>query len=337
MSDLLYHYTSEAGLSGIIENDNLRATHVRCLNDWMEFREALNETYVRVLLDSFRAGLPLDLPADTRLVIDGMVSRRAPEILEVIVGSDSENGTFVCSFTSASSQDNSDPGDRLSQWRAYASAAQGFSLGFDKDLVRKRIEIDNPGAKASLQECIYDEAAKVSLFEEMGRAAASRFNEPRLTNSRVPDSFLTIKPDASEEYKRSNYLFLKSLALATANFFTAAARIKHASFSEEREWRVIFQAKKAVLAPRERDGRRIEIVKFRDGQFGPTPYIEIPLGLVAPGTSPLRRIVMSPGVRKEEGRRFIERLLRSRGIEVLAPGTRKGVQISASLIPYRSA
>jgi len=131
MRDLLYHYTTEAGLIGIIEHDNLRATHVRFLNDWTEFREAFTERYVRTLVDSFQAGLPADLPPDARLVINNMVSRRAPEILEIVVGPDSFNDTFVCSFTSAS-QDSGDPGDRLSQWRGYTPATQGFSLGFDR-------------------------------------------------------------------------------------------------------------------------------------------------------------------------------------------------------------
>jgi hypothetical protein len=309
---------------------------VRFLNDWTEFREAFTESYVRILLSSFRAGLPGDLPSDARLAIDGMVSRRALDILKIIVGSDSSNDTFVCSFTSASPDESADPGDKLSQWRAYASASQGFSLGFDKALLRKRVEIDNPRARATLQECIYHDAGKRFFFEEMGRGAAVRFKELRQNNAPVPDSFVTLKPGASEEYIRSNYYFLKSLSIATANFFTAAARIKHAGFGEEREWRVIFQAAKDVLAPKEKDGRRIEIVKFRDGQFGRTSFIEIPLGLTVPGASPLRRIVVGPGARKEDARRLAERLLLSRGIEVSAPGTGTGVEIAASVIPYRS-
>jgi hypothetical protein len=175
MHNLLYHYTSEAGLTGIIENDNLRATDVRFLNDWTEFREAFTESYVRVVLDSFQAGLPADLPVDARLVIDG-ISRRVPEILEIIAGSGSINDTFVCSFTCALSDESGDPGDKLSQWRAYASTGQGFSLGFDKELLKKCAEIDNRRAKATLQECIYDDAGKRSFFEEMGLAAAARFN-----------------------------------------------------------------------------------------------------------------------------------------------------------------
>jgi hypothetical protein len=129
---------------------------------------------------------------------------------------------------------------------------------------------------------------------------------------------------------------LESLSRATARFFTTAARIKNIGFREEREWRVIFQATKAALSPVEKWGERIEIVKFREGQFGRTPYIEIPLRLAETATSPLRRIVVGPGSRKEDAKRMVELLLLNQGIEVLAPGG-KGVEIATSLIPFRSA
>jgi hypothetical protein len=327
MRDLLYHYTTEAGLTGIVESDTIRATDVRFLNDWTEFSVAFKESYVRILLDSFCARLPSDLPPDARLVLDRIVSRRAGEILDIIAGTQTANETFVCSFTSATPQESGDPGDRLSQWRAYGGTTQGFSLGFDQALLRERVEIDNQKAKATLRQCVYEEPEKITFFEEMGRAAASRFNEQRRQDAPVPDSFQTIRPNASEEYKKSNYYFLWALSRATAEFFTAAVRIKHEGFREEREWRVIFQAAKSVLAT---------TVKFRDGQFGRTPYVEIPLGLAETKTSPLRRIVVGPGPRQEEAKRAVEALLKKRGIPIKSSGDQNGVEIGTSLIPFRS-
>jgi hypothetical protein len=108
--DLLYHYTSTEGLLGIIEQDNIRATHVRFLNDWTEFREAFTEKYVPILVDSFRAGLPKDFDEAAERVL----SRRRPEILGIIESSGSTNETFVCSFTEsvgAATQDGGDPRD----------------------------------------------------------------------------------------------------------------------------------------------------------------------------------------------------------------------------------
>jgi hypothetical protein len=256
--------------------------------------------------------------------MDRIVSRRSGEILDIIAGSQTANDTFVCSFTSAAAQDHSDPGDRLSQWRAYGGTTQGFSLGFDRASLKSRAEINNPKAKATLQQCVYEESEKIAFFEEMGRAAASRFTEQQHKNAPVPNSFQTLKPDASEEYKKSNYYFLWALSRATAEFFTAAARIKDEGFREEREWRVIFQAAKSVLSG---------VVKFRDGQFGRTPYIEIPLGLAETKTSPLRKIVVGPGARQSEAKRTVEAVLQKRGIPIGS----SGVEIAISPIPFRSA
>jgi hypothetical protein len=336
MDSLLYHYTSEAGLTGIIGSDNIRATHIRFLNDWMEFREAFTQSYVRILLDSFRAGLPSDLAPDACRVMDGMLSRRAREILEIAAGSESANETFVCSFTSASPQESGDPGDQLSQWRGYSAGTQGFSLGFDRELLRERVEINNPKAKAILEQCVYDDAEKTSFFREIGRLAAARFDELQRNNQPAPSSFVTIHPNPTDEYKKTNYYFLESLSRATARLFTTAARIKNTGFREEREWRVIFQATKDALSPIQNERGRIEIVKFRDGQFGRTPYIEISLGLADADKSPLRRIVVGPGAYKEEKKRYVELLLLNRGIEPFDPGKDRGVRITTSAIPYRT-
>ena len=343
MLDLLYHYTNTAGLEGIISNNNIRATHVAFLNDWTEFREAFTERYVRVLLDSLSACLPPNRPG----VIDGVLSNRLQEILQIISGEsvlDKEKSeAFVCSFTGASAEKTGeaakldDPGDRLSQWRGYTPGGQGFSLGFDKTRLKDCAEFDNTNAKATLQECIYREEDKNFLFKELGRKAALRFNELQQSDSPIPDWFMTSLPNPSEEYKRICSCFLKALSEATASYFTAAARIKHFGFREENEWRVILLATRGALSPAEKDGKRIERVKFRDGQFGRTPYIEIPFDLSLPERSPLRRIVVGPGPYQEEAVDFVELLLLNKKIEVLTPSSTEGVEVSKSPIPFRYA
>src|SRR5271167_3349960 len=97
---LLYHYTSEVGLQGIIESDRLWATHVRFLNDYTEFREAFNEVYVEALTDAFRDGLPSDIDNTGRLVIEGLLSKRnRGGILQIIENSGLATDAFVCSLT----------------------------------------------------------------------------------------------------------------------------------------------------------------------------------------------------------------------------------------------
>lgn len=46
-ADVLYHYTSQAGLLGIIANDSIWATDIRALNDWTEFRHLFEEAGVK--------------------------------------------------------------------------------------------------------------------------------------------------------------------------------------------------------------------------------------------------------------------------------------------------
>jgi hypothetical protein len=333
-NDLLYHYTSESGLKGIIESDSVWATHIRFLNDYTEFRQAFRDKYVETLIDAFRMGMRKDIDDIAAKVIEGVLAKRNHAgILEIIEGSTTNNETFVCSFTS-SSGDGFDPGDRLSQWRGYSHSSQGFSLGFDKEALQKQIALDERGAKAAVLECIYEDTGEeFSFFQEMGHTASLRFNELWLSGETVPDSFRTNNPAATEEYKKASFYFLKALSKATAEFFTKAARIKHSGFREECEWRIVRHASHEALM-------HSGLTKFRKGQFGETPYIEIPLGLATPESSPLRRIVVGPSSHKDDIKCWVELFLERHGVRVgrgNSTNIEGGVEVSTSEIPYRSA
>jgi hypothetical protein len=305
---------------------------VRYLNDWTEFRQAFKEEYVGTLAESFRAGLPEGLDETARRIVEGVLSKRIPAILGIIESSSSTNETFVCSFTadaSSTTEPAGDPGDRLSQWRGYSHSSQGFSLGFDRKLLKRQIELVNsPQAKADLLKCIYGDEEKLQFVQEMGHVASARFSDLMVSGEPVPSWFRTDHPNPTQDYVRTSYYLLKSLSKGTAAFFTKAARIKHIGFREEAEWRVIFQAHHDWLFP--------DMVRFRHGQFGPTPFIEIPLGLTKPETSSLRRIVVGPSTHKEDTKHSVELLLRKHGIDVRRPGIKDGVEVATSLIPYRS-
>jgi hypothetical protein len=326
---LLYHYTSEGGLRGILESDRMWATDIRFLNDYTEFRQAFKEAHVETLTDAFLEGLP-DIDNTARMVIEGVLSKRNhAEILQIIENSTLTNKAFVCSFTTLPQSLGADAGDRLSQWRGYSHSSQGFSLGFDKALLEKQIELNNPGAKAGILECIYEDHDKRSFFREMGRNASARFNERWRRREPVPE-FRTNHPSPSEEYKKSQFYFLKSLSEVTAEVFTKAARIKDSGFREECEWRIVLQASRDAL-------QRPGLLRFRKGQFGETPFVEIPLGLRMLETSPLRRIVVGLGNQKEDAKHWVELFLETHGILVKRDDTGPGVEVVTSVIPYRSA
>jgi hypothetical protein len=329
--DILYHYTSQAGLMGIVASDSIWATDIYALNDWTEFRHVFTTASMQVLVDAFKSGLPDDIDAIAKeMFIERVLAERNfPGLLDIIKADrppyGEPKGVFVCSFTAL--------GDLLSQWRGYSYSFQGFSLGFDSTLLKRRLQLvhtlDTP---VELVECVYDEATTVECIRAMGRTAAEGFRDLRQHDEVVPPGFSTLL-NPSEDYRRDTYYLSKSFTFASVPFFRAAAQFKHPGFREEREWRVVYSAFLKKLSP--------HTVKFRHGQFGPTAYVEIPLGLHTPATCSLRRIVVGPrtygGQEVRDTTNSVEMLLLKYGIAVKSPATPSGVEIVASQIPYRSA
>jgi hypothetical protein len=152
--ELLYHYTDQNGLLGILNYDCLWATHHRFLNDLSERQEA-----VRVFLEAIgrRASYANSAGPTHKIaeVYHGQVQQ------SVLIESQAIDAYFV-SF----SREEYDPelprhgqmlGDRLSQWRGYAQDRQGFSLGFDKSLLEGDIcrSITTPKVSACFLGCQY--------------------------------------------------------------------------------------------------------------------------------------------------------------------------------------
>lgn len=105
----LYHYTTQAGLLGILTSKSIWASEIRFLNDATEFQAALDavgsELSARISdLDSAEARAR------------GEAIFREFTVLE-------ESSVFVLSLT--------EEGDDLSQWRAYGGQHSGYALGFD--------------------------------------------------------------------------------------------------------------------------------------------------------------------------------------------------------------
>jgi hypothetical protein len=110
---VLYHYTSAAGLHGIIATRSLWTSDYRFLNDTSEFRHGW-----KIVLDAID-----DRGAEIRDI--------SPFAWDTIAlfreHSDNAYG-FVGSLTSE--------GDLLSQWRGY-NRGQGFSIGFNADWLQQ--------------------------------------------------------------------------------------------------------------------------------------------------------------------------------------------------------
>ena len=111
---ILYHYTTPAGLLGIIDKREIWASHTQYLNDQREFQHAVS--IIEEEIASMKKTPQHDKHQD---LLDQMAS--------VLKDSGSMN-VCVCSF--------SEKGDVLSQWRAYGGGS-GFSIGLSGPFLRR--------------------------------------------------------------------------------------------------------------------------------------------------------------------------------------------------------
>ncbi len=130
---LIYHYTTQSGLLGIINSGEIWATHFRHLNDTEELHHARKLLLKRA---------DVTIRAEVR-----------QPVTQALEGLDDPNfNLFVASFSE-------DP-DSLPQWRAYAAAGPGYALGF-----RLR-DVQLPDHFKILK-CIYDEPEQRRKADEI--------------------------------------------------------------------------------------------------------------------------------------------------------------------------
>jgi len=157
--EMLYHYTSIAGLKGIVQTRRVWATIVHYLNDAKEFRHAMD--VVRNLMSQRR-----DDTTD-RASIDFYTNlgESLPQI----------RGVNACAFSLSAK------GDLLSQWRGYCPPEGGYSIGFQTDLLRPHLQRQN----FDLVPCVYDHSAQQNLLRVILDDALSKFR--RLTETKQAD------------------------------------------------------------------------------------------------------------------------------------------------------
>lgn len=113
----LYHYTTAAGLQGIVESKSFWTSDYRFLNDTSEFRYGW-----KIVVDAI----------DRREADMKQCSSFAWQTFELFLRNTDEAYAFVGSLTSQ--------GDLLSQWRGY-NRGRGFAIGFNEDWLRKNAAV----------------------------------------------------------------------------------------------------------------------------------------------------------------------------------------------------
>jgi len=138
--DTLYHYTTQAGLIGIIRDDEIWATHTQYLNDRREYIHALE--LVRNEIKDRRTGAT---GQEEKAALDEMIAAVKADVQSINV--------CVCSF--------SEDGDSLSQWRAYGGSTAGFAIGFHGEFLAAKAKNEN----AFLVPCIYQSEQQQAIVK----------------------------------------------------------------------------------------------------------------------------------------------------------------------------
>ncbi|HZY74549.1 MAG TPA: DUF2971 domain-containing protein [Edaphobacter sp.] len=271
---MLYHYTSGAGLIGIVDSKAVWASNIRFLNDSREYELAVE--LVRTSLDAR---------------LEAARSRYDSALYHVLldsIGREQANDVYVTSFSRR--------GDQLSQWRAYCPQSGGYAIGISGSALAKTARAHE---NRFLAQCVYDRETHQEVIEELITAVEAVSVERRDAGA---------SPD--RVYREAYKLLGRLMPLV-------APILKHASFEEEAEWRLISL------------GSSFENAKpqFRMGKSTLVPYFQHSLQL-KDTVLPIEEVVIGPTPHPDLAREATDNLLRSRHAGA--------AEIRSSLIPYRA-
>ena len=352
---LLYHYTDQRGLLGILRSQSIWATHIRYLNDSSEYNHGLH--IVEREVSQFKVDPSPDLtfegfPGGADFI--GMVLRQAmTQAIEALDKMSIYVASFFDSPEGSPHRPEQDAGDMLGQWRAYSGGSAGFSVGFDKDALSQHIwqAGDETGIPIIGGSCIYQtDLQERYLHDQVAEIIPTALN---YFNNAMADFRANKLPQIMEQARRSilhdppDQLINQTMEKATrelhetfdreADNFSASMTshltriaipvvfMKNPAFCDEREWRV---AKMCNETP--------SGIMFRPGKSSLIPYIAIPLPRSCDdGTSLIRRIVVGPSPKIDDAVAAVRMFLESQNYKIRGSAGADGVEIVPSRIPYR--
>lgn len=229
---LLYHYTNDAGLAGIIESGQLRFSDIFALNDPSELRHGLS-----VAIDILKSRATAARPEIGTFA--SMFER-----FDLDAGIEAAGHFFICCF--------SGDGDDLGQWRAYADNGQGFALGFDTGLLEDAFskKKGKPIEQHSTFPITYDDNELTRIQTALVDLVDPLISLPRTTG---------VRGDALRAYMMDLLVYHAMNVVRGVMFF------KHEAYRNENEYRFqqLFRRDKPAPAVKYRQ-RPTSLVRYRE-------------------------------------------------------------------------
>lgn len=276
--DTVFHYTNAHGLIGIVESCKVWASDHRFLNDEQESVYGRKELIERI------SGMenPVSNPGHWAHHLGEPAIETFDSYVNMALAEfqEARSPVYVTCFCES--------GDLLGQWRAYGR--EGYAIEFRTTCLSEALQnvTTYPPATGFGKVAYGIDQSDEIVNEAISKVASFNLNHPGI---------------------RSHY--------AAMSMESTLARIKHPSFVDEHEWRLVIGLERFSVDSPQLDER----IKFRASSVGVVPYIEVPLSKDA-----IVSVNVSPGPRAYVRQAGIERLLSSYGI---------GVPITTSDVPLR--
>lgn len=224
---IIYHYTNDLGLKGILGTGKIWLTDIFSLNDPSELRHGLYHG-ISILKRKVANGAP-----ETKQFVQGI------ETFFSRVGAERSGHYFICSFSSC--------GDDLGQWRAYADNGRGYALGFDAKVLENGFT-ESPIPNTEAFHITYEDNGLDALLDQIIESYR-----------RTLDLDLTLQSGVSANQKADLYTWLIVYLLRAALFF------KHAAYANEREYRFLEYYGADVLPPNiNLRARAYSLIRYRE-------------------------------------------------------------------------
>lgn len=253
--DVLFHYTSHAGLLGLVAHKQMWASNIAYMNDASEF--SYGEGIVReVLAERSSLAKPEHIQFFDEVA-------QMPSLFDV-------SQFFVACLTES--------GDQLSQWRGYTPNGNGFSIGFDSKLFSK-LSTDAMGLPEwELVKCVYDHQDQRHIARGLLDSVLRKWDARHEDRSTVRDGVRSV-PIA----------FHPPMEYRLGMSFLAPV-FKDPAFAEEKEWRLIrltqhqdqikFREGRSMLIPYleidlRKAAQHLRIPAIRTVTVGPCPNEEL--------------------------------------------------------------
>ncbi|TAL00607.1 MAG: DUF2971 domain-containing protein [Rhodospirillaceae bacterium] len=310
----LFHYTSQAGLEGILASQTIFATHYKFLNDATEiehFKSALAELLEQKVFAPVKKRIKALAATsdDSKSNLNAIYRKHGGETKAIKKQIASQVNTifrltcenaYIASFCGWHPHaPRLNQHGLLSQWRAYGHDG-GFALEFDTKALNELFKEDGNLYDDSLSyfgNCFYDEDPKKIIAK---RKAEFDF---------VGDFLVDFADALATDQRR-----LPDAAQAAQYFFALSSQPKHPGFSEENEVRIATTVSSRSDEVIDGEPLRTRQIKFRNTAGVTVPYIELFAGLNK--RLPIKRILVGPHVDRDKRAVYVRSLLRDLPIEV---------------------